>query len=265
VGLPTAAAGRPHSPLLTDVRLTPPPPPTTPLPASLLPCSLTGVLPCEWASLQLLLADLSGNHWHSSDLEGDLRSWGPSHIMRSHITSSPITSSEMTPSGGAWQQPAGRTELRSGLSDWQQQQQQQQRRRPGYVSSSRPSGRSPGSTGGSSAGNDAGSNGGSSGSNGGSSEGLLGQQLQRAFGGVPTAPRCWLRQYCYVEGAFICLQRASKGGSTGGCSSYVYGASDLHVDASNQCDNGGSNLMAVGGMFVAFGASLLLIWLHHCR
>lgn len=91
------------------------------------------------------------------------------------------------------------------------------------------------------------------------------QQLQRAFGGVLAAPRCWLREYCYVEGAFICLQRSTKKAATGGCSSYVYGASDLHVDSANQCDHGGSNLVAVAGMFVVFAATLLLIWLHHCR
>jgi len=85
-----------------------------------------------------------------------------------------------------------------------------------------------------------------------------------AAAGVLTAPRCWLRRYCYDEGAFICLQRQAKA-AAGGCSSYVYGASDLHIDPLNQCDHGGSHLVAIAAMFTAFAATLLLIWLHHCR
>jgi hypothetical protein len=53
------------------------------------------------------------------------------------------------------------------------------------------------------------------------------------FGGRLDAPRCWLRRFCYDEGAFVCLQRHPKH-PAGGCTSYVYGASDLHIDASNQ-------------------------------
>jgi hypothetical protein len=78
------------------------------------------------------------------------------------------------------------------------------------------------------------------------------------------APRCWLRRYCYDEGAFICLQRSATA-KTAGCSSYVYGASDLHIDPYNQCDHGGSQLAGVGVMWVAFAAALLVVWLHHCR
>lgn len=47
------------------------------------------------------------------------------------------------------------------------------------------------------------------------------------------APRCWLRRFCYQEGAFICLQRHPRH-PAGGCTSYVYGASDLHIDPANQ-------------------------------
>jgi hypothetical protein len=53
------------------------------------------------------------------------------------------------------------------------------------------------------------------------------------FSGRLDAPRCWLRRFCYQEGAFVCLQRDKKH-PAGGCTSYVYGASDLHIDASNQ-------------------------------
>jgi hypothetical protein len=53
------------------------------------------------------------------------------------------------------------------------------------------------------------------------------------FGGRLDAPRCWLRRFCYEEGAFVCLQRHPQH-PAGGCTSYVYGASDLHIDASNQ-------------------------------
>jgi hypothetical protein len=53
------------------------------------------------------------------------------------------------------------------------------------------------------------------------------------LGGRLNAPRCWLRRFCYEEGAFVCLQRHPKH-PAGGCTSYVYGASDLHIDASNQ-------------------------------
>jgi hypothetical protein len=53
------------------------------------------------------------------------------------------------------------------------------------------------------------------------------------FGGRLDAPRCWLRRFCYDEGAFVCLQRHPKH-PAGGCTSYVYGASDLHIDAGNQ-------------------------------
>lgn len=61
------------------------------------------------------------------------------------------------------------------------------------------------------------------------------------------------------------MQRKAKEAAAGGCSSYVYGASDLHIDAHNQCDHGGPHLVAITAMFTVFTAVLLLIWLHHCR
>lgn len=82
--------------------------------------------------------------------------------------------------------------------------------------------------------------------------------------GVLRGPRCWLRRFCYDEGAFICLERGTKHPS-GGCTSYIYGASDLHIDPANQCDHGGTHLVAIAGLWVGLLAALLLIYLHHCR
>lgn len=84
--------------------------------------------------------------------------------------------------------------------------------------------------------------------------------------GALRAPNCWLRRYCYDEGAFICLRRGKRHSlGTGGCSSYVYGASDLHIDPANQCDHGGPHLAAIVLMFSGFFLVLVLLWLHHCR
>jgi hypothetical protein len=79
------------------------------------------------------------------------------------------------------------------------------------------------------------------------------------------APTCWLRRFCYDEGAYICLARTAKHPQTAGCASYVYGASDLHIDAANQCDHGGGHLAAIPVLFAGFLLALLLTWLHHCR
>ncbi|KAF6265426.1 hypothetical protein COO60DRAFT_955373 [Scenedesmus sp. NREL 46B-D3] len=84
------------------------------------------------------------------------------------------------------------------------------------------------------------------------------------FGGRLEAPRCWLRRFCYQEGSFVCLQRHPQH-PAGGCTSYVYGASDLHIDARNQCDHGGSHLAAILSLWAGLFTTLLLIWLNHCR
>lgn len=77
-------------------------------------------------------------------------------------------------------------------------------------------------------------------------------------------PRCWLRRFCYLEGVFICLQRSTKHPG-GGCTSYIYGASDLHVDTANQCDHGGTHLVAIAVLWISLLAVMLLVYLHHCR
>eukprot|EP00878_Enallax_costatus_P013597 GHUV01014216.1.p1 GENE.GHUV01014216.1~~GHUV01014216.1.p1 ORF type:complete len:562 (+),score=138.20 GHUV01014216.1:2017-3702(+) len=98
-----------------------------------------------------------------------------------------------------------------------------------------------------------------------SSRGSYSSALKRSSSsGVLRGPRCWLSRFCYDEGAFICLQRSSKHPS-GGCTSYIYGSSDLHIDPYNQCDHGGSHLVAIAGLWTALLAAVLLIYLHHCR
>lgn len=82
--------------------------------------------------------------------------------------------------------------------------------------------------------------------------------------GILRGPRCWLSQFCYNEGVFICLQRSSRHPG-GGCTSYIYGSSDLHTDPLNQCDHGGSHFVAIAALWTALLAALLLIYLHHCR
>jgi hypothetical protein len=186
-------------------------------------------LPCEFTQLQLLLADLSGNEWHASPLPGELGCEGHSFV-------TPATAAH----GSRNRKPAAAA-VEGDVSgkDWAAETESQQQQRQ-YVFSSSSSNRL--------------------------TSRQLGQHLvTAATGGALTAPRCWLRRFCYDEGAFICLQRRGKAAAAGGCSSYVYGASDLHIDPLNQCDHGGSHLAAITVMFTAFGTALLLIWLHHCR
>jgi hypothetical protein len=114
--------------------------------------SLTGTLPCEYSQLQLLLADLSGNHWHTAPIPGELGC--EAQTVTSHSLTAPHSVDLQT----------------------RRQSQQQQTSFSSSCSNS-------------------------------SSRRQLSQHLNNAAsGGVLTAPRCWLRRYCYDEGAFICLQ-----------------------------------------------------------
>ena len=210
------------------------------------------MLPCEYAQLQLLLADLSGNHWHAQPIGGDLGcelhgALKPTiigSVQQNSWSGGQVTAAAAaTAAGGA----EGSRKLRYSLLQ------------PGLQIQRLPS-------------QQQGQDGGTSTSSSSSGVDAVLQQQQLASiadaavgSSSPTAPRCWLRRYCYDEGAFICLERKAKAVAAGGCSSYVYGASDLHIDAQNQCDHGGPHLVAITAMFAVFGAVLLLIWLHHCR
>ena len=238
-------------PLLLLPRCLLPPPPRARSPPK---NSLTGILPCEYSQLQLRLADLSGNHWHTSPIGGgdlgcDTHSLTLSHPLTphsadthklTHLTLRPAAAAAAAQQNNSTAGSAAAAVRSSPGRPLLQQTEQQQWQHLTHSSSSSSS----------------------------SGSSALGQQLSSVgVSGVLTAPRCWLRRYCYDEGAFICLQRqhGAAAAAGGGCSSYVYGASDLHVDPLNQCDHGGPHLVGISVMFTLFWAVLLLIWLHHCR
>lgn len=197
-------------------------------------------MPCEYASLKLRLADLSHNHWRRAPISGDLGCQLQTQAQSELLQQGQVPHGQNTAfvSTGADSRLFGGNGRGSSAIDvaaavllprsW--------RRTAQHSSDADSDQRSMDSI-------------------------ALGSVASAA---ALRAPSCWLRRYCYDEGAFICLQRPAKQ-PAGGCTSYVYGASDLHIDPHNQCDHGGSHLAAVVGMFGCFFVVLLLMWLHHCR